>query len=105
MQLMKRSIETEHLPNIRSLVNNQHKKEIWLEPTYFSKEYGLQGRLDILGIDRKLDTKDIVELKSGKPSNPDIITAWANHKMQLVSYDMLLQSTYGVNRQGANSIF
>ncbi|HEY8895329.1 MAG TPA: AAA domain-containing protein, partial [Niastella sp.] len=105
MQMMKQAIHTEHLPNILKLVETQKNKEIWIEPTYFSKEYGLQGRIDLLGIDNELDAKDIVELKSGKPTNPVNIIAWLNHKMQVVSYDMLLQSTYGVNRQGTNAVY
>jgi DNA replication ATP-dependent helicase Dna2 len=105
MRILKESILKEHLKNIITLVETQTGKEIWIEPTYFSKEFGLQGRIDLLGINRELGSKDIVELKSGGPSNPTQTIAWANHKMQVVSYDMLLQSTYGDKRQGANAVF
>ncbi|HEX6430034.1 MAG TPA: ATP-dependent helicase [Niastella sp.] len=105
MRNLKESILKEHLKNILTLVETQRDKELWIEPTYFSKEFGLQGRIDLLGINRELDSKDIVELKSGGPSNHTQTIAWSNHKMQVVSYDMLLQSTYGDNRQGANAVF
>ena len=105
MQTIKQSVHEEHLPNIKHLVETQEDKEIWIEPTYFSKEYGIQGRIDLLGIDHELGSKDIVELKSGSPSNHIKNIAWANHKMQVVSYDMLLRSTYGAGRQGSNAVF
>lgn len=105
MQNIKNAIHIEHLSNIQTLVKTQSHKELWIEPTFFSKEFGLQGRIDLLGINRELDSKDIVELKSGSPSSHVSTIAWLNHKMQVVSYDMLLQSTYGENRQGNNSVF
>src|SRR5688572_24941355 len=105
MRTLKESILKDHLKNIITLVETQTGKEIWIEPTYFSKEFGLQGRIDLLGINRELGSKDIVELKSGGSSNPTQTIAWQNHKMQVVSYDMLLQSTYGEKRQGANAVF
>lgn len=105
MQSIKRSIYGEHLPNIMSLVKREANKKVWIEPTYFSKDFGLQGRLDLLCIDEELDSKDIIELKSGSPSNPSSSIAWSNHKMQVVCYDMLLESTYGLNRRGSNMVF
>lgn len=105
MQNVKRSVQEEHLPNVRALVRQQGDKDLWIEPTYFSREYGLQGRIDLLGIDKKLGLKNIVELKSGSPSNPVNSDAWAGHRMQVVCYDMLLESTYGENRRGSNTVF
>lgn len=97
------SIRTEHLDNLRILVETEKQKDVWIEPTYFSSTYGLQGRLDVLGLTPT--HKDIVELKSGKPSNPAYNLAWINHQMQVVSYDLLLASTYPVNQVGSKSIF
>lgn len=105
MQNIKQSIYNDHLANIRNLVETQKGKEIWIEPTYFSKEFGLQGRIDLLGVNKKINSKDIVELKSGNSTNPVNNIAWVNHRMQVVCYDLLLQSTYGENRQGANAVF
>lgn len=105
MQEIKESIFTEHLPNIETLVRREQTKELWIEPTYFSAEYGLQGRLDILSKDRKNGARDIIELKSGNPSNPNRSIAWVNHKVQVICYDMLLESTYGGDRKGTNAVF
>ena len=106
MNEIKNSINREHLPNLKVLVDNecQTNAEIWIEPTYFSKEYGIQGRIDLLRINQD-QSKDIVELKSGTPSNPKFSIAWPGHKYQVVNYDLLLNSTYGNNRQGSNSVF
>ena len=102
---IKLSILQQHLPNLLRYVDElkQSGKKIWLEPTYFSAEYGLQGRIDLLLQNDKV--KDIVELKSGKPSNYRYSVAWPSHQYQVVVYDLLLNSTYGQNRQGMNAIF
>ncbi|HTI08878.1 MAG TPA: ATP-dependent helicase [Puia sp.] len=105
MEEIKTSIFTEHLPNIETLVRREQAKELWIEPTYFSTEYGLQGRLDLLSKDRINGTRDIIELKSGSPSNPLRSIAWVNHKVQVICYDMLLESTYGGDRKGTNAVF
>lgn len=104
MSDIKASIRREHLPKIKALVQNESIKELWIEPTYFSAMYGLQGRLDLLGVNHTLDARDIIELKSGSPASPDYV-AWSNHKMQVVCYDLLLKSTYGEDRQGFNAVF
>jgi DNA replication ATP-dependent helicase Dna2 len=105
MQGLKHSIYTEHLPNIESFVRRDVAGDLWIEPTYLSTEYGLQGRIDLLSRDKDANTIDIIELKSGNPSNPIFSIAWPNHKMQVVCYDMMLESTYGKGRQGSNAIF
>ena len=102
---IKLSILQQHLPNLQRYVDElKHSgKKIWLEPTYFSAEHGLQGRIDLLLQNDKV--KDIVELKSGKPSNYRYSVARPSHQYQVVVYDMLLTSTYGNNRQGTNTIY
>jgi DNA replication ATP-dependent helicase Dna2 len=51
-------------------------------------------------------TQDIIELKSGSHPlpNPNRL-AFSNHKMQVVCYDMMLESTYGEHRKGFNAVF
>jgi DNA replication ATP-dependent helicase Dna2 len=105
MVSIRKSIRDDHLPNIVTLIKKESSKELWIEPTYFSSAYGLQGRLDLLAIDHTLDAKDIIELKSGSPTNPELGAPWVNHLMQVVSYDLLLNSTYGEDRRGFNAIF
>jgi len=104
MLAIHRSIHTEHLPNIEELVRRERKKDIWIEPTYFSTDYGLQGRLDLLC--KNGETQDIIELKSGSHPLPNPTRlAFPNHKMQVVCYDMMLESTYGKDRRGFNAVF
>jgi len=106
MLAIHRSIHTEHLPNIEELVRREKKKDIWIEPTYFSTDYGLQGRLDLLCKNEETRTQDIIELKSGSSPNPNPNRlAFPNHKMQVVCYDMMLESTYGKDRKGFNAVF
>src|SRR6186713_3019727 len=109
MQNVQRSIYTEHLPNIRALVRRERersKDDLWIEPTYFSTEYGLQGRLDLLCNNEATRTKDVIELKSGSPPNPSPgRMASPGHTMQVVCYDMMLESTYGKDRKGFNAVF
>jgi len=109
MQNVQRSIYTEHLPNIRALVRRERersKDDLWIEPTYFSTEYGLQGRLDLLCNNEATRTKDVIELKSGSPPNPSPgRMASPGHTMQVVCYDLMLESTYGKDRKGFNAVF
>jgi superfamily I DNA and/or RNA helicase len=100
---IKQSIHSEHRENIKNLVHTliNKKLNLWIEPTFFSEMYGLQGRLDLLAIDFD-NSKNIIELKSGK--DPFIGMEWNNHKMQVVAYNMMLESTYESYR-GTNEIF
>jgi superfamily I DNA and/or RNA helicase len=97
------SIIQEHLPNITTLVKRLHQENlsVWIEPTFFSQHYGLQGRLDLLTINSN-GFKDIIELKSGGAPYPG--REWKNHKMQVVAYNMMLESTYK-NYVGSKEIF
>jgi DNA replication ATP-dependent helicase Dna2 len=68
--------------------------KIYLEPAYFSPEYGVQGRLDILHMDREKRKADIVELKSGKPFRSNKYGLNSSHYIQTLLYDMLIRSAY-----------
>lgn len=105
MLQMKDEIETEQIAYVLGLVKINCGRKIWIEPTYFSKEYGLQGRIDLLSENPETGSKDIFELKSGSPSNPNFSTAWENHKMQVVCYDLALDSTYGSQRIGTHAVY
>ena len=99
---IKSSIVKEHLGNLKMLIRSESPKEVWIEPTYFSQDFGLQGRLDLLAMDGS--RKDIVELKSGSPASPKFL-AWPGQIMQVVAYDLLLSSTYPDEQVGSKSIF
>ncbi len=49
MAMIRKSIREEHLPNIASLIQKESSKELWIEPTYFSSSYGLQGPAGFAG--------------------------------------------------------
>lgn len=68
----------------------------YLEPTFYSEQYGLQGRLDLLYLaPEKKGRTAIVELKSGKPFMPNIHGISPNHYIQTVLYDLLVKSAFG----------
>ena len=68
----------------------------YLEPTFFSEQYGLQGRLDLLYLNPEKDERTaIVELKSGRPFMPNIHGISPNHYIQTVLYDLLVKSAFG----------
>ncbi len=102
---IKQSIAIEHFPKIRRLAEAAASRNSWIEPTYFSTTYGLQGRIDLLIKNDESGSNNIVELKSGGVPKPTFLTAWPNHKYQVVCYDMMLESTYSTNRTGTNSIY
>ena len=65
----------------------------FLEPTFYSNQYGLQGRLDIYHTPPQGDIADIVELKSGKVFRPNAYGLSQSHYIQTLLYDLLIQST------------
>ncbi|MBW8686022.1 DEAD/DEAH box helicase [Chitinophaga rhizophila] len=91
-----------HWPNLLQSSAEMHDRPVRIEPTFFSALYGLQGRLDILAEDEKDPLrKEIFELKSGR--SPEY-GAWKNHEMQVVGYNLLLQSAFGNERRGSSAI-
>ncbi|MCB0632291.1 MAG: PD-(D/E)XK nuclease family protein, partial [Lewinella sp.] len=81
------------------------REDCYLEPSFYSETYGLQGRLDLLyrpaGQD---DQAAIVELKSGKPFMPNVYGLSASHFTQTLLYDLLVHSAFGSKTKVANYI-
>jgi DNA replication ATP-dependent helicase Dna2 len=103
------SLRTEvaqHLPQLRAFVEATQNLEVFIEPTYNSVKYGLQGRLDLmLQEPGRPDKKDIIELKSGKSPSPYLNKGVkSEHEAQTHCYHLLLKSTYP-SRVGNNAIF
>ncbi len=92
-----------HHPHLKEVARYYRQQKTWIEPTFLSAKFGLQGRLDVL-VEDKEDAmrKDIFELKSGKPPKSDV---WESHKIQVVCYNLLLSSTYEQERKGKSAIF
>lgn len=106
LQQIKQSIEKEHWEYLQKLAADQQGKKVWIEPTYFSSVYGIQGRIDLLNETNEKEGKNIIELKSGTPTNPNISSiAKENHKMQAVCYDMILESTYPNSTQNTVAVY
>lgn len=95
-------IRSRHWPNLLNAAADLRNRPVRIEPAFFSALYGLQGRLDILAEDATDPLrKEIFELKSGRA--PDF-GAWKNHEMQVVGYNLLLQSAFGAERCGSSAI-
>lgn len=77
-------------------------EECYLEPSFYSETYGLQGRLDLLQLGQ--DKASIVELKSGSPFMPNIYGLSANHFTQTLLYDLLVRSAFGKKTDPLNYI-
>ena len=71
--------------------------DCFLEPTFLSATYGLQGRLDLLH--ESATGYDLIELKSSKavPGGPP----WTNHTAQAQLYRLLLESVFGADGETA----
>jgi len=89
---------------LKKQIEKLNLEKFYIEPSFLSPIYGLQGRLDLL-IENTGDSsrKDVVELKSGKPPQKEIfyktkdgktISAgcWSNHIAQATGYNLLLDS-------------
>ncbi len=68
-------------------------KHCFLEPSFFSLQYGIQGRLDLFY--RHEERAAIVELKSGSVYKPNRYGISRSHFTQTLLYDLLVRSVYG----------
>lgn len=97
------SIRENHYPQLRDFIRSLRHKNVRIEPTFVAPAYGLQGRLDLLVEGRdKRDATDIIELKSGKA--PNGTHTWLNHQIQVMCYQLLLQSAFPEKETGTRAI-
>ncbi|ALW86136.1 hypothetical protein AUC43_14160 [Hymenobacter sedentarius] len=71
--------------------------DCFLEPTFLSATYGLQGRLDLLH--ESTTGYDLVELKSS--TKVPYAEPWSNHAAQAQLYRLLLESVFGADGETA----
>ena len=71
--------------------------DCFLEPTFLSATYGLQGRLDLLH--ESSTGYDLVELKSS--TKVPFGEPWSNHAAQAQLYRLLLESVFGADGETA----
>lgn len=105
-EIMQRS--QKHFINLKQMVVQGFLEQgidpaaCYLEPSFFSETYGLQGRLDVLY--RGNPKAAIVELKSGRPFMPNIYGQSPNHFVQTLLYDLLVRSAFGKEADPASYI-
>ncbi|MFM8362675.1 MAG: PD-(D/E)XK nuclease family protein, partial [Haliscomenobacter sp.] len=73
-----------------------------LEPSFYAREYGIQGRLDLLCQTGKKTA--IVELKSSKLYKPNQYGLNANNYVQTLLYDLLIRAAFGRQTDPRNYI-
>lgn len=100
-----------HYVTLKTMVHKEFErfnispKDCFLEPSFYSETYGLQGRLDIFYQNPNGDKKAaIVELKSGKPWKPNRHGISANHYTQTLLYDLIIRSAFDDQLDPANYI-
>lgn len=90
----------EHYKNLCQVIYTDFKKydiqspNTYLEPSFYSRDYGIQGRLDLLHQKSDKMTYDIIELKSGKTFKPNVYGINASHYIQTLLYDLMVQSAF-----------
>ncbi|NBC09548.1 MAG: AAA family ATPase [Bacteroidetes bacterium] len=97
-----------HFINLQQMVKQGFAEQgiqpeaCYLEPSFYSETYGIQGRLDLLHLGP--DKASIVELKSGSPFRPNVYGLSANHFTQTLLYDLIVRSAFGKEADPANYI-
>jgi len=75
-----------------------------IEPSYFSPQYGIKGRLDLYFQHEKEKVASIIELKSGKPFKPNSYGLSSSNYHQTLLYELLIKAVHGPNHNRANFI-
>jgi DNA replication ATP-dependent helicase Dna2 len=89
-----------HFVNLKKVIGEDlpaagiRKESAYLETSFFSRKYGIQGRLDLFVHDEQKQTFAIVELKSGSPWKPNVYGISASHFAQTQIYELLVKSVY-----------
>ncbi|MBL7828244.1 MAG: DNA2/NAM7 family helicase, partial [Saprospiraceae bacterium] len=98
-----------HFLNIKSLAKGGliqqdiDPGDCFVEPSFFSNLYGIQGRLDLFFKNEKQSA--IIELKSGTPFKPNSYGISRSHFTQTLLYDLLVRSVYGKQTDPVKYIF
>jgi DNA replication ATP-dependent helicase Dna2 len=71
------------------------RENCYLEPSFYAPKYGLQGRLDLFYQNPESGKSAIVELKSGKPYQPNVYGISNNHFTQTLLYNLLVEAAFG----------
>ena len=90
------------IPKFHKRLSSKH---VFIEPTFLSPNFGLQGRLDMLGLDEKRAFATTVELKATRPYKPNAFGLSISHYLQVLLYDLLLRSSFGEDVNIDNAIY
>ena len=77
-----------HFRNLKHVVLNDLKQQnirrhkVFLEPSFYSRDFGVQGRLDLFHFDDARGKVDIVELKSGSAYRANVYGISPSHYVQ-----------------------
>lgn len=99
-----------HYDNIRKVIEERfpvlgiERKYCVIEPSYFSPQYGIKGRLDLYFEHSGTQTSSIIELKSNHPFRPNSYGLSSSNYHQTLLYDLLIRSSHGANHRRANFI-
>ena len=97
-----------HFVTLQAMANGGFKQQqidpeqCVLEPSFFSRQYGIQGRLDLFYQNEARAA--IVELKSGSVYRPNKYGISRSHFTQTLLYDLLVRSVYGRDTDPAKYI-
>jgi DNA replication ATP-dependent helicase Dna2 len=98
-----------HFLNLKRYVVQEFQKfeiepqDCFIEPSFFSERYGIQGRLDAFYIGEEKSA--IIELKSGKAYRPNRYGISNNHFTQTLLYDLIVRSVFNDKVEPVNYIF
>jgi DNA replication ATP-dependent helicase Dna2 len=93
-----------HFNNLKKVINEDFTKNniatsnLYLEPSFYCRAYGIQGRLDMLHVDNKAGSSSIIELKTSKPFKPNAYGISESHYLQTLLYDLII-STMNIGQQ------
>lgn len=99
-----------HYQNIKRVIREElenkgiQKQHIYLEPSFYCRTYGIQGRLDFFHHPLHTAQADIIELKSSLPFLPNAYGLTDSHYLQTLLYDLIVQATYQGNIKTRNFI-
>jgi DNA replication ATP-dependent helicase Dna2 len=89
-----------HFNNIKTVIANEFQKngiiqgKIYIEPSFYCKDFGIQGRLDMFHVNDNRTKAEIIELKSGKIFKPNAYGINHSHYSQTILYDLIIKSVY-----------
>ncbi len=99
-----------HFVNLKRVVNEDlqtlkiERKKCFIEPSFYSPIFGIQGRLDIYYQKENSSEAAIIELKSGKLFMANSYGLNTNHYTQTLLYELMIRSVFDFKIKPINYI-